>query len=119
MINYDNLRNGAYIQFFKYYYARLSDQHKKWTPVQISSIIKLLWRKRSKKDKKTKLIKKELKEKPVSGRIAFKRAKLSERVRSEEIQPRWKQLPRESKIEWDKKGNNWRSFKKDKKQAHK
>jgi hypothetical protein len=47
--------------------------------VQISSIIKLLWKKRSKKEKKSKLIKKELREKrlrPVSGRMAFKRAKL-------------------------------------------
>jgi len=41
-------RNSAYLQFFKYYYERLTSEHSRWNSTQITTIIKLLWKKRTK-----------------------------------------------------------------------
>jgi len=40
------LQNGAYLMFFKHYYARLHTVHRKWSSNQITYIIKLLWKKK-------------------------------------------------------------------------
>jgi hypothetical protein len=43
---------GEYIQFFRFYYERLTKEHPKWTPNQKTVIIRLLWRKRQLQKKK-------------------------------------------------------------------
>ena len=47
-----NARNEAYIQFYKYYYERLSAEHPRWNSTQVTSIIKLLWKKKIKQGKR-------------------------------------------------------------------
>lgn len=39
-------KNREYLSFYKYYYDKLSNEHSKWKANQISTIIKLLWKKR-------------------------------------------------------------------------
>lgn len=42
-------KNEEYITFFKHYYEALSKEHPRWLPNQITTIIKLLWKKRGAK----------------------------------------------------------------------
>jgi len=65
-----------YIEFFKLYFEKLSKEHRKWTATQISSVIRLMWKKR-KNQMKTKRIQKKEKEgrtkRIISGRRYFRR----------------------------------------------
>ena len=45
-------KNTAYLQFYKYYFDRLSSEHPRWNSTQITTIIKLLWKKRAKQNRK-------------------------------------------------------------------
>jgi hypothetical protein len=97
-----------YLKFFKFYYEKLSLEHKRWNANQISTIIKLLWKKKLTTDKfiakgglKTPRIGRKL-----SGRMAFRRAFGYSGLETLE---RWKQLPLESRNYWRSKGEGKRS----------
>lgn len=47
----DRQPRTEYLKFFKFYYEKLSAEHKRWTANQISTIIKLLWKKKLTTDK--------------------------------------------------------------------
>ncbi len=90
-----------YIDFFKHYYKKLSSEHRRWTTSQITKVIKLLWKK-SKHPKKT--LKRTIglrSLKPLSGRRFFRKSK---RLSAFESKILWKQLPYESKKEYERKG---------------
>jgi hypothetical protein len=64
-----------YLKFFKFYYDKLSSEHKRWNANQISTIIKLLWKKKLTTDKKaSRSIRAPASKRRVSGRMAFRRA---------------------------------------------
>ena len=91
------------MKFFKFYYEKLSGEHSRWTASQISTIIKLLWKKKLTTDKATGKagLRTPRKGKRQSGRMVFRRAHgytLPEAV------VRWRQLTIESKKYWMKKG---------------
>lgn len=94
-------RAEDYHTFFKYYHDRLNAEHPRWTSLQISTIIKLLWKKRNLKDpkKKKRIIKRVL-----SGRQFYTRTKLSEGFPKEQIKQLWRALPFESKKYWQIQG---------------
>jgi hypothetical protein len=65
-----------YLKFFKFYYQKLTLEHPRWSASQISTIIKLLWKKKivSEKTKTKSSIRAPRERKRISGRMAFKRA---------------------------------------------
>lgn len=69
-----NTKNKEYLSFYKYYYDKLAAEHPKWKPNQISTIIKLLWKKRLiTKKKDNELTKKKIKAgKGIRGKVFVK-----------------------------------------------
>ena len=88
-----------YIAFFKYHYAKLSREHKRWTTPQLTKVIKLMWQKSKregkglrKKDGRLRITK------PMTGRRYFRRVK---KVSGFEAKMIWRQLPLESKNNYE------------------
>lgn len=84
---------NEYYEFTKYYSNRLSSEHPRWSTNQITTIVKLLWRKRKvSKARSGGKVPKITKQ--ISGFIAYKRFKLSEGMTRENIVALWKRLPK-------------------------
>jgi hypothetical protein len=67
-------KNKDFLNFYKYYQERLIAEHPRWTNSQISTIIKLLWRKKiSKRTRRNSITSKGL-----TGRQLYNRSKLKE-----------------------------------------
>jgi hypothetical protein len=96
-ISFENARNSQYLQFYKYYHERLSAEHPRWTSTQITTIIKLLWKKRAKqssgKGNLKKRIGKKGGERRISGWIFYRRIKENEGLTRNTIKEMWKALP--------------------------
>lgn len=97
-----------YLKFFKFYYEKLSSEHKRWTANQISTIIKLLWKKKLATDKTAAKasMRTPIQRRRISGRMAFRKNYGYIGIEGAE---RWKQLPIESKKYWIAKGEGLRS----------
>jgi len=97
-----------YLKFFKFYYDKLTVEHPRWSANQISTIIKLLWKKKSTGERRsTQASSREPRErKNISGRMAFRKAYGYSALETIE---RWKQLPFESKKYWKSKGSGTKS----------
>lgn len=97
-----------YLKFFKFYYDKLTVEHPRWSANQISTIIKLLWKKKSAGERRsTQALSREPRErKNISGRMAFRKAYGYSALETIE---RWKQLPFESKKYWKSKGSGKKS----------
>lgn len=95
-----NRNTEEYISFFKTYFDRLSKEHRSWSASQITSIIKLLWKKRKQNQSKTSKPMRQVK--PMSGRKTFRKMK---GLSGQEAQKMWKRLPVETRRNWDMKGN--------------
>jgi hypothetical protein len=103
----DRQPRTEYLKFFKFYYEKLSAEHKRWTANQISTIIKLLWKKKLTTDKTaSRSIRAPVSRRKISGRMAFRRAYNYTGI---EVVERWRQLPVESKKYWMGKGEGLRS----------
>lgn len=50
-----SLGKSDYVTFFKYYYTRYKKEHEKWSSMQISKMISLLWAKRKKQYRLTRV----------------------------------------------------------------
>ena len=90
---------SEYVQFFKHHYNRLKAQHKRWTTNQISSVIKLLW-KRSKRANKT-LRRKDGQlrtSKPLSGKRYFRKVRALSNADTVYL---WKRMPIETRGHWE------------------
>lgn len=103
-----------YISFFKYHYQKLSREHKRWTTQQISSVVKLLWKKKKGDTKVQKRREGRLRlgKKVVSGRRWFRKQRALNAIEAKQY---WRQFPRETRNYWDyeAKGielNNLNSF---------
>lgn len=94
-----NRNINEYISFFKSYFDRLSKEHPNWSAHQITSIIKLLWKKR--KHNQTKAVKPMRLVKPMSGRKIFRKMK---GLSGQEAKTMWKRLPMETRKIWQMKG---------------
>lgn len=95
-ISFENARNSQYLQFYKYYHERLSAEHPRWTSTQITTIIKLLWKKRAKQARKRELrrrIGKKGGEKVISGWQYYRKIKESEGHTLLTIKTMWRALP--------------------------
>lgn len=92
-----------YLKFFKFYYDKLTVEHPRWSASQISTIIKLLWKKKLTGDKAaSKLpVRAPRLGRRISGRLAFRR---NYNYNGIEGALRWKQLPIESKRYWKRRG---------------
>lgn len=90
-------KSTEYLAFYKYYYDRLSADHPRWNSSQITTIIKLLWKKKRKAGRtKTKGIRK-TSNKVLSGWQFYRKKKESEGYTRTMIKVMWKGLPIESK----------------------
>lgn len=89
-----------YISFFKHHFAKLSAEHSKWAVPQVTSIVKLLWKKKKQSSKGT--THKLRATKPLSGRRYFRKVK---HMTAEEGVRTWKRLPLESRILWNQLGD--------------
>lgn len=90
-----------YIDFFKHYYKKLSNEHRRWTTSQITKVIKLLWKKTKKQGKNLKRRTAGVRSlKPISGRRFFRKTK---RLSGFESKILWQRLPFESKNDWNSK----------------
>ena len=92
-----------YLKFFKFYYDKLTVEHPRWSANQISTIIKLLWKKKIAGEKRAAKIglREPRERKSISGRMAFRKAY---GYSAPEAAERWKQLTAESRIYWRSKG---------------
>ena len=94
-------RNYQYINFYKYHYARLMQEHSRWTPAQIVQIIKLEWKKRRMQAKGRKIAKRAALQtrrlKPVSGKVFFGRSRLLDHKARDRL---WRRLPYESRVRY-------------------
>jgi hypothetical protein len=91
-----------YIQFYKRTYARLKAQHPRWHSAQITTLIKLEWKKQKKETSKRKslVVSRQLKglRKAISGRVFFRR---SRGLNGEEAKRFWRRFPFETRKLWD------------------
>ena len=96
-------KSNDYINFFKNYFQHLTKEHPKWSAKQITSIVKLLWKKRkSNEGKPSRSVRLA---KPMSGYKTFLRENKMMGQTYFDSCKRWKVLPRESRLMWSKKGN--------------
>jgi hypothetical protein len=97
-----------YIAFYKFCYDKLSREHKRWSSSQVAAVVRLIWKKRKAHRKQRELIKKatahKIIKKTVTGKVAFKHAKLQEGRSNSEIMELWKRLPIESRKMWGQTG---------------
>ncbi len=96
-------KSNDYINFFKNYFLHLSKEHPRWSAKQITSIVKLLWKKRkSNEGKPSRSVRLA---KPMSGYKTFLRQSKMMGQTYFDSRKQWKVLPRESRLMWNKKGN--------------
>lgn len=95
-----NRTKQDYVSFYKKMTTFLSHEHPRWTQAQISSIVRLEWRK--KKSSAKKIAKKALRKshKVVSGYQFFRRHR---KFSSQEAKDLWKHFPHETKVSWTHK----------------
>ena len=96
------------MKFFKFYYDKLSVEHRRWSASQISTIIKLLWKKKLATDKAAvkASLRAPISRKKKSGRMTFRKNYGYSGIEALE---RWKQLPTETRRYWTGKGEGLRS----------
>lgn len=85
--------NEEYIAFYRHYYQRTAQEHPKWQPLQISTIIKLLWKKKKRSEKISHSAKGGLKRKlkVLSGRRYYRKVR---GLDGKEARLIWKRFPR-------------------------
>lgn len=86
----------------------MSKEHSRWSANQISTIIKLLWKRKLVTDKASAkaLLRAPKERRRISGRLAFRKAYNYTGIEGGE---RWKQLPLETKKYWRLRGEGLRS----------
>ena len=108
IVKQDKLPRTEYLKFFKFYYEKLSGEHRRWSANQISTIIKLLWKKKLVSDKAASKasLRAPIAKTRSSGRMAFRKNYGYSGVEATE---RWKQLPSETRRYWAGKGEGLKS----------
>lgn len=93
-----------YTSFFKYHYQKLKTEHKRWTTNQISSVIKLLWKKKKGTNKTLRRKDGRLRSKPLSGRRYFRKVRVLSAVDTTYF---WKRMPAETRTHWDNESKGY------------
>lgn len=108
IVKQDKLPRTEYLKFFKFYYEKLTGEHRRWSANQISTIIKLLWKKKLVSDKAALKagLRAPVAKKPTTGRKAFR---TNYGYTGVEAAERWKQLPKETRRYWAVKGEGLKS----------
>ena len=94
--------NAEYLAFYRHYYQRTAQEHPKWEPKQISTIIKLLWKKKKRSEKKISQGAKSglrRKLKVLSGRRYYRKVR---GLDGKEARLIWKRFPHETKSKWNR-----------------
>lgn len=90
---------SEYVSFFKYHYTKLKGEHKRWSTQQISSVIKLLWKKKKGTTKSLRRKDGKLRtSKPLSGRRYFRKVRHLDKDTTAYL---WKRMPIETRHNWD------------------
>lgn len=92
---------SEYLSFFKHYFNKLSQEHKRWNARQLTHVIKLLWRKRKIVEKGSKTRSMRL-TKPISG---FRTYRKTMSLNAQEARMRWAHMPYEGRLHWEKRGD--------------
>lgn len=98
-------KGSKYITFYRRCYADIMEKHPNWTSTQATVIIKLMWMNEKSKSGRKSVQKPAKVAKRMSGRMAFKKFKMLDGLKTQEIKTQWKKLPFESKLMWTMKGN--------------
>ena len=96
------IQKGAeidYITFYKARYSQLHAKHARWTPKQISTIIKLEWKK-EKISKRAKRSSKLVVEKKKTKSTGYKYYRKYRGLDAKETKKRWRRFPYETKVYW-------------------
>jgi hypothetical protein len=88
-----------YIAFYKARYTQLHAKHDRWTPKQISTIIKLEWKK-EKLAKKAKRSSKQPVEKKIVKCTGYRYYRKYRSLDAKETKRRWRRFPYETKVYW-------------------
>lgn len=86
-----------YISFFKYHFDKLTREHRRWTSSQISSVVRLLWKKKKQDSGRLRKSSTLRSLKPKTGRKLFLEMQRPLTNSHAERQQKWKRLPRESR----------------------
>lgn len=89
-----------YISFYREHYDKLHRQHPRWTPIQISSIIKLEWKKDKSNRRKGEdgtSRRKVRRAKNITGYLFFRRHR---GFSYKQAVSKWRRFPRETKLYW-------------------
>ena len=86
-----------YVGFYKYHYKKLKGEHKRWTTTQITSVIKLLWKKKKVASKGRKVSSRMRTTKAISGRRHFRKVR---RLSAMESTFLWRHMPVETRNHW-------------------
>lgn len=90
---------SEYLSFFKHHYAKLKKEHKRWSTNQISTVIKLLWKKKKGNNKTLRRRDGRLRtSKPLSGRRFFRKVRHLSGVDATFY---WKRMPIETRNSWN------------------
>ena len=92
-----------YLNFFNHHFKKLQQQHPRWNPRQVTSIIKLLWRKSKAVSAKGQAKVPRLR-RPISGRQAFLNVQKRMGMTTSERMRKWKRLPLETRNQWRSMG---------------
>lgn len=86
-----------YVSFYKYHYKKLKGEHKRWTTTQITSVIKLLWKKKKVSTKGRKVSSKMRTTKVISGRRHFRKVRHLSALETAFL---WRHMPVETRQHW-------------------
>jgi len=97
---------NEYISFFKYHFDKLTREHRRWTSAQISSVVRLLWKKKKQDAGRLRRRSSSRMSKPRTGRKLFMDVQRSKGVSiSAERRQMWKRLPRETRMMYNVEAN--------------
>ena len=86
-----------YVSFYKFHYKKLKGEHNRWSTTQITSVIKLLWKKKKAVSKGRKVGGKLRTTKSLSGRRYFRKVR---RLSGHEATFLWRNMPVETRNHW-------------------
>lgn len=97
-------KKSEYLSFFKYHFQKLKSEHSRWTNPQLTSVVRLLWKK--KKSMASKVSGSSLRQtKPISGRKFFLKVNRERGLSAMDGMRKWRALPLETRNLYKKEGN--------------
>ena len=100
-------QQSEYVTFFKYHFDKLAREHHRWTPAQISSVVRLLWQKKKRTNSLSlKKTRSNRMTRPITGRKFFlNKKKMESGDAAVDNMKKWKRLPKETKMMYSMNAN--------------